>query len=274
MVSRVRAIWAEHGKTIIGVILVIVLVVALGRWIINRMINVPSWPLWMGFNKHDLWDVLELLIIPAALALVAYFFRRAERNTDFEIAEEGRQEAALQTYFDRMAELLLSGALRMSGPVAEGSAVARARTSTALRRLDAPRNRTLLQFLYESDLIANDDPVHILTGLDLSSANLQGVNLEGADLQAANLEGADLQGANLQAADLRYANLQGADLQGADLQGADLQEARLQGARLQGAYLQGANLERANLEGATITAGHLTMADSFKDVILPDGTKL
>ena len=202
MVSRVRAVWAKHRKTTFGVVFVIVLVVALGRW----MISVPSWPEWTGFGEHNLWDVLDLLIVPIALAIVAYFFRQAERGderriaeqrraTDLEIAEDDRREAALQAYFDRMAELLLKEKLRESAPEDEVRAVARARTSTALRRLDVRRNTALIQFLYESDLIANDDRLQLLIGLDLSGANLQGADLQEADLQGVYLQGAILQGA-------------------------------------------------------------------------------
>ena len=111
----------------------------------------------------------------------------------------------------------------------------------------------------------------VLTGRDLSKADLhdaqlQGANLWGAKLQGANLGGAKLQGANLRGAELQGANLwraelQGANLGGAQLQGADLGGAQLQGADLGGAKLQGADLRGAQLQGADLGVAHLQGAN-------------
>jgi hypothetical protein len=85
-----------------------------------------------------LWDVLELLIIPAVLALGALWFnqqeRKSERETqekrtqiELEIARDRRQENALQMYLDRISDLLLKEGLRTDEEI-EVRAVARART--------------------------------------------------------------------------------------------------------------------------------------------------
>ncbi|SFN34594.1 Pentapeptide repeat-containing protein [Roseovarius lutimaris] len=92
----------------------------------------------------------------------------------------------------------------------------------------------------------------ILTGRDLTGADLRDAQLQGADLRAATLQGADLWGAQLQGADLWDAQLQGATLGGAELQGADLWDAQLQGAVLRAATLQGATLGGAELQGADL----------------------
>ena len=62
----------------------------------------------------------------------------------------------------------------------------------------------------------------LLSGADLSGANLRYADLRGANLRYADLSGADLSDANLSGADLRDANLSGADLSGANLSGANL----------------------------------------------------
>jgi uncharacterized protein YjbI with pentapeptide repeats len=82
---------------------------------------------------------------------------------------------------------------------------------------------------------------------DLSQAVLTGVNLTNADLERANLTGADLTGANLVGADLEKANLGTANLSDANLLGADLEKANLMGANLTNANLMGAELEKATM---------------------------
>jgi hypothetical protein len=65
------------------------------------------------------------------------------------------------------------------------STVARARTLTALPRLDSGRKRRVLQFLYESGLIHKKGTVLSLFEADLQEADLQRANLRGASLQGA-----------------------------------------------------------------------------------------
>ena len=73
-----------------------------------------------------------------------------------------------------------------------------------------------------------------LSGIDLSSANLEQVTLMKADLRGANLRNTILIKADLGGADLR-----GADLRGADLRNTILITAKLSEAKLDGAYYNG-----------------------------------
>lgn len=65
-----------------------------------------------------------------------------------------------------MGQLLLheDRPLRKSKEEDEMRTLARARTLTALSRLDGSRKRSVLQFLYETDLITRDRAVVDLTG--------------------------------------------------------------------------------------------------------------
>jgi len=63
--------------------------------------------------------------------------------------------------------------------------------------------------------------------------------ISGADLSNANLTFANLSGANLSGANLTFANLSGANLSGADLSGADLYNANLTGVTWTGANIDG-----------------------------------
>ncbi len=87
------------------------------------------------------WDWLQLLIIPLVLALIALLFNQANTRTERQIAQERyerdqqittmhyqrdqhialdkQREDLLQSYLDRMSELLLEKGLRTSQADAE-----------------------------------------------------------------------------------------------------------------------------------------------------------
>jgi len=87
-----------------------------------------------GFSGKTLWDWMELLLIPMLLAAGAFSLNRSERvserrrieertkedrklaegraKLEREITTDRQQEAALQAYLDRMADLLLKENLR------------------------------------------------------------------------------------------------------------------------------------------------------------------
>jgi uncharacterized protein YjbI with pentapeptide repeats len=188
--------------------------------------------------------------------------RRAEAER--ELAEQRAQDEALQAYLTQMSTLLLEKDLRESKEDSEVRILARARTLTALKRLDSERNSDILQFLGEAQLISRTDPVisfnhSNLRGADLSNADLSETNLFGADMgDGAILSNADLIDANLGEADLSNAYLFQADLSDADLSGADLSNARLYRADLRGAEVitnEGLDQQAYSLEGATMPNG-------------------
>jgi len=205
-----------------------------------------------------LWDWLQLLIIPLALAVIAVLFNLANSRTERAIALDNRRETALQAYIDKMSELLLAKELRKSKPKADVREVARVRTLRVLPRLDGERKRNVIQFLHESGLINTDDPDDPI------------IDLHEADLREASLDDVELEGANLSGAKLMKANLKGARLEGARLEGA-----RLEGVRLKGARLEGVILDEAILKDATgIAIGELNQqAKSLKGTIMPNGSK-
>ncbi len=262
--------------------------------------------------SQTLWDWLELLLTPVALAGSVVLigqqlrFREKQGRQEKVFSEEAIrhqrdletdrfQAAALQTYLDRMTELMLERGLRVSPVNAEVRSLARARTLTILRELDGRRKGLLVQFLHAAQLIKGKTAFDLaqadLRGADLSHTNLvevvlaqsdlSGASLREATLRRANLNGcilivADLSGTDFRAADLRRArlveatvmmadlgeaDLSGADLHGANLEGANLAEAELGGANLAGAYLGGANLIGASLHGANLRGADLTEAN-------------
>jgi len=229
---------------------------------------------WTGFGESTLsngnivgektlWDWMELLIIPLVLALGAFFLNRSERATERdtaekrselerEIAKDRQQEAALQTYFDRMSDLLLKEKLRTTKKK-EVRDVARTRTISILRALDTERSNLVINFLREARVVTEKNSI-------LNKADLKSMNLRNLDLQNVYLQGASLEQANLERAKLWDVNLQDAILVYASLQHAQLWAANLQGANLQWANLQGASLQRANLKGAILVYASLQMS--------------
>jgi hypothetical protein len=150
MVARLRSWWQGRPLLVVGAMVLLVGLVALtfaGYWL--------KWD-WTGFTEHTgpnvpqsqpaktLWDWLQLLgvlAIPVAVALgTAWFTTKQGQVSDAE-NKDNQREAALQAYIDKMSELLLANHLRNSAEDEEVRKIARVRTLTVLRRLDAARSR-------------------------------------------------------------------------------------------------------------------------------------
>lgn len=298
---------------ILRYLLIASVIIALAYTLIWTVLQGYSFP-WTGFadftkpnsdfvRGKTLWDWLQLFIIPIFLSIGVFLLNRSERDgerqrseertkLEREIATDRQQEAALQSYLDRMADLLLKEKLRTTKKK-EARDVANIRTLTILRGLDERRKRIVLIFLYEAELISKRAPIVNLGGTNFSDVNLEyfkltDANLKLADMRNTNLKKAHLEGANLyfihlgsanlQDAHLQRANLQNAlmhyaKLQNTNLQGAKLKDAKLQYADLTGADLSGADFSGADLTSSIVTSEQLATTKSLKGTIMPDGTK-
>lgn len=260
-----------------------------------RMINILfflvfsslfGWIVWktyqadnLGFNNKTLWDWMELLVVPAILALLAYFLNKSQKDTELKIAEirrieeresaekranvdrgiekDRQQQKALVDYLDRMTDLLLNNKLRRSLPSDEIRSIARTRTLTILQGLDGLRKSQLIQFLYESSLIGKINEEKMIEAIiDLSFANLQNI-----ELKYGNLDGVNFSKTNLRNTDFEMANLIGANFFHADLDGSDFSWTNLTGSSLRAGLkrvnLASANLEKADLGGANLCGAKL-----------------
>lgn len=262
-------------------------------------------------RAKTLWDWLQLLVIPTVLALGGLFFTLAQDERQRAVEEQRAQDAALQSFIDEMGILLVDEDLR-DAQSEEARSLARARTLTILERLvpspevrrvarapgkgkgtsedaaitDPDRRKTIVQFLYESELISKENPLVSLRGANLREAGLRGLSLSNADLSGADLfgaymgpddpggglgggqsEGADLSGTNLSGAELSATTLEKADLSGANLSGAVLGSI-LCDADLSNADLSGADLRRAKT--SCITQDQIEQANGDETTLLPD----
>jgi uncharacterized protein YjbI with pentapeptide repeats len=245
-----------------------------------------------GRPAKTLWDWLQLLGIPVALAALAFLLndaqssrdqrreeqqsRRDQRREDQRAAQQRttaadtERENTLRTYLAQMSDLMLERQLLRSRPGADVRNVARTATLTAVRRLDGARRGLVVQFLAEARLLrrGKDGSARVLVfsadlrGADLSEAYLDEAYLVGANLSGAILhEEVNLSGANLRGANVGRANLSGARLVGADFRGANLGKADLRGANLSGARLVGANLRGVDFREADLSRANLGEAD-------------
>jgi uncharacterized protein YjbI with pentapeptide repeats len=293
MTSGLRSWWKKARKPLeaLGISIVCMLVLTLLVVIVLTYVFKVDVA---GLRGKTLWDWLQLLIIPAVLAVGGYLFNyttsRNERaateqraQTERDIAQDNQQEATLQDYINKMSELLLDRDLCKSTVKDEVQKIARVRTLTILPRLNGKRKGIVLQFLYEAQLINKGGRIVDLSGADLMGADLSFTTLTGADLSganfwwarffAANLKGADLSHAALINANLSHTNLSGADLSEAGLMGANLKGADLSGAILNETYLRDAILIDANLSRTEVTEEQLNKARSLEGAIMPDGSK-
>jgi uncharacterized protein YjbI with pentapeptide repeats len=254
-----------------------------------------AWPKWFGFAERKPWNYLDVFLVPVAVAGATVWLtlaqdkrqheaeeeqdrRRREdeiirRQIELDVEEQRAQDEALEAYLDEISQLLTDEKrpLSRARPGDNLSTVTRARTLTALTRLDGHRKRSVLQFLYESGLVIKARVVVDLKGADLSAANLSSVNLSEADLRSARLNAADLRGddlseaalieADLSSTNLYKADLSGADLLRGDLSAANLSEADLSEAHLIGTNLHKVNLRRGDLRRAFLRAAHLHEAE-------------
>jgi hypothetical protein len=247
-------------------------------------------PGWVGVSNKTVWDYLELLIVPAALAIgVAWLnwmqSKRATREAqeaqrertrnedkqhrrDLLITSQRAQVEALQAYLGHISEMLMDESLDKRLRDVTDSAgnnlrvLARARTLTVLSQLeDGHRKGSVLQFLYEANLITwghksrNDELAVLSAGPETGSTGV--VDLSGADLGHAELNNAFLTQATLGS---RY-EAPGVYLWHANLRGARLGQALLYRANLSYATLSDAHLAYADLTEVTATGSNFSGAD-------------
>lgn len=197
-------------------------------------------------RAKTLWDWLQLVIVPLAVAVVGVWLNRRDQDRtrelrqqfeyELELARRQEKEAALEAYLNRMSDLITQHRL-MVRPDKDVVVLGRTLTLAALPRVGAYRKRVIVRFLYEAGLIHKAHAVISLAGADLSEADLTRMDLHDADLQEVNLTRAILRAANLTGADLHHADLTDAKLNDAHLDGARISDEQLRQAQLPAAYV-------------------------------------
>ncbi len=165
MGARFRSWWQNIRKpldaviiTLLVILLVLIVIIVVGYlfnwdWTGLSPYTSPPYPKDSYFQRgKTLWDWLQLLIIPAVLAVGGYLFNyttskneqqstQLRDQTERDIALDNQREAALQADIDKMSELMLAQNLRNSSADEEGQNIAQVRTLIDLRGVPI-RSRT------------------------------------------------------------------------------------------------------------------------------------
>lgn len=116
-----------------------------------------------GLSRPEgIWDWLDWsskLALPVLILGATVWFTVSQTH----FADRQHEDDIVETYISDMKDLVSQGP-----NAAAESPAAEEETITALQRLDAQHNRTVLQFLQEGHLIGAQDPV-----IDLSNADLE-----------------------------------------------------------------------------------------------------
>lgn len=247
--------------------------------VLRMVIWANDYPSWIGFGAYDqsqdgvraktLWDWMELLLVPATLALGIFLLNRLQSENERKVAKDNQHQAMLESYFDRLSELLLNNNPRDSVE-GEARSIVRSRSLSLFRNLDGDRKGDALQFLYESGLIYVGVGIDLI-GADLSNSQLEGATLIMAKLSGTNLSNSNLEYGNLTDAELNGINLSEANLRGCDFTGALLRGANFQGADLRDAVFYGAVLDDADFRDANVDMDLRNEVKSMEFAVMKDG---
>jgi uncharacterized protein YjbI with pentapeptide repeats len=178
-----------------------------------------------------------------------------------QLSQQTKQHTELQDYLATVGKL-------PSNPDPGADASVQAQTLTLLPDLTPEQKRTVIQFLYQANLINKDNPRIGLFFADLSAADLKGSDshgnrfeLDNSDLHGANLGQANLQYISLDGANLRYLRLVDTDLTKARLSNTDLRYAWFDNTTLSGAQLSDAKLSNVNMDHAYLDNANLSGTD-------------
>jgi len=275
------------------------------RWAWTGFVTAPTADEPNRRASKSLWDWLQLLIVPLALALAAFALNAAQDSRDRQredqraarelaSSDDRTREDALRSYLQQMSDLITDHALRSRPAVldrtTDAQALARTSTLIVLRRLDGERRGLVVQFLFEAGLITATrhwEPIKASEcarldrrscwrpiALELSRPR---VRLDGADLEGAVLRGQTFVSrfgrcrtcAGGPVGTIAAADLSGADLRDADLSGIDGRGVDFDGADLRGARLSQATLAGSTFDGACVSSTHFDQVGFSTDQSWP-----
>jgi uncharacterized protein YjbI with pentapeptide repeats len=252
--------WMGQHKTALAVVLGLIVLIVAGIWfwgVLEGYVNPGEKG---STGRRDVVQAFALILagvvgfIGGIVGIANLSISRRNLRQQRELDERRAQDEALQSYFEQIGDLITEHALMVSTEASDPiRLVANAQTLTVLGRLDPERRKDPLLFLYGAGLVNRDNKIVLLTGTDLTEADLIG-----ADLNRANLSGANLSRANLSGANLSRAVLLNSDLSGANLSDANLSSTVL---------------IKANLEDAIVSEEQLTTCESLAGATMHNGQK-
>lgn len=219
------------------------------------------------------WDLAELLIVPLVLVALGFGLTSWQARRDVE-AEAGRiQNEALASYLNDIERLVLEeDLLHAPTPIPYGSntvqELARAKTTTVLRSLDAPRRGHLLVALSDLGLLETEEPLQMIGSqwaiISLHRTDLRGVVFPRRSYINMTFTGIDMSNADVRDTDgvfqCRNCTLDGSRFDGSDLRlyivGGSARGLSLRNAKIAGKF-EATSLVGSDFRGADVSSEFL-----------------
>ena len=287
------------------VVIITTLLLLLGYFAYSYFfLGVRTWAEWTGFGEYKsptgeyyraktLWDWLQLLVVPAMLAILALWYNhqnavkeRKASETRYQLeqslAQDKMKEDSLRLYLEKITELLTNDGLPLKDNPND-KVIIRAYTLLTLRTLDKERKKIILQFLYEAGVINRENTIVSLSGADLSSINFSDINKSTSFIYTSmyemeqmsrnkntgpvpthfNLSRINLSGANLIESKFRYVDLSHSDLRKSDISKAQFIDTNLNNTDLSNSFMQGVKFLSVDLQMSNLSQVDLSDADLF-----------
>lgn len=239
-------------------IALLVFIVFVVRWAFSP-IEAPEWT---GFGPYDedlngprsktLWDWLDLILIPAVLAMVAWIYKEFDKTKTKKEELINRQNLSLDNFIKTITELNLEYNLSSDKPIEGTSEIARSRVILVLNDLDSASKGQVLQFLYESNLV-NQNPKIKLVGANFRESNLRGIDLSFAEIRGAYFSDSDLSKCNFSSSTFVGCDFTDSDFSESKVNNVDFSYTNLTKCKFHKVDLRSTNLEGATLDYADLT---------------------
>lgn len=251
---------------------------------------------WSGLQGKNVWDWLELIIVPLVLAGGGLLLQRIEdRRTAREEAHEKQQardnlmDSIFQSYLDDMSDLMINHQLQTNLDIVTAHRDKEQTISSTDNELEKPSDESLAATTVEAAklaeatavvTVARARTVTVLKSLDVTRRNLlsnflretalvtgkRGTLLTHVDLSEMDLSKTDFYNFNFTGSLFYRTNLSDANLLKTNLMNAYLHRANLRYAGFSGTNLRQACLHLAQLEHA-----HFENVQFDDKTVLPDG---
>jgi uncharacterized protein YjbI with pentapeptide repeats len=253
------------------------------------ILNFSTFWHWAGFQDKTVWDFLELLIVPALIAVSVAYLSIQERKNELiqteknnalqrELTDIRLQEERIENYLQKMTDLLTEKSLNRSKAHDPSRVAARSLTGWILARIHHPRRGFILSFLYEAGLLTTHDPKIVAKNINLSQVYLPNTDLNNINLSGAILVKSNFMWSNLKNSNFSHALINESSFFETDFTNCNFKEANLSGAKMKLCNFTNVDFSNANLRGAVLSMANLTNAkisqEQIRQVKLLDGAIL
>ena len=215
-------------------------------------------------RHKTLWDLLQVLAIPAIIAVGAAFFEQSYKQLEKLFQDERLSESRVREYMKSLQDLTLGYDLSNSNSSKRARAIVQVNTRHTIKILDGPWLGSIIDLLdtYGLDLVTRNNPILDLSGLrfnkaDLNNRKLVNMNLTNVNMPDSDWSHADCKDISLDFADLSHAKMEKAEFNDCSFISADLSSAELRGAKFFECNMDKVIFHNADLRKATFPGTYL-----------------